>query len=152
MPMPEITDECLKGIRDYLLQDPEVERGCIVSTNMDIIPFENISPSPAAHILCSPEGVAEMGKLRRDNMLLGWAHSHPKWDPYPSVTDIACHKGYGCQMIIYSVPLDAFAIYKDKEIQVMRDALISGAIPDRPVDAWKSKVKQINEKKPLREV
>ena len=122
-----LTDTAKHQIREYLLQDPENKRGCIVTTDMDIIPFDNVSPTPSVHIACSLAGMAEMVKLMDSDILYGWAYSQPKWDPHPGVSDITSHF-MATRMIIYSVPLDVFAVFENEQIKEMKTALISGAI------------------------
>jgi proteasome lid subunit RPN8/RPN11 len=143
-------NDCLLQIKDYLLVDPMVERGCLVTSDYQIIPFENIAAYPAALIKMGPEDFGVMADLVRDNRLLGWAHSHPCWLPYPSFIDINMHQ-LPVQMIIYSITDDSFGIYTTDEIIAMEEYYIELASEPKNIEPtlWKPKVLQLHSNKEL---
>ena len=143
-------NECLLQIKDYLLVDPEVERGCLVTTDYQIIPFENTAVFQAALIRMGPQDFGVMADLVRQNLLLGWAHSHPCWFPYPSLIDIMMHQ-LPVQMIIYSITDDSFGIYTTDEIIDLEQHYydIAADRENELPELWKPKVMKLHETKEL---
>jgi proteasome lid subunit RPN8/RPN11 len=107
--------DTLQRVRTYLLEDAEVERGCMLDKEGNIHPFQNHSSHPQAHIQMGPDAFKILCKLAAADNLFAWVHSHPKWAPIPSITDIQMHD-MPCKMIIYGVPEDRFAVYENDEI------------------------------------
>jgi proteasome lid subunit RPN8/RPN11 len=136
--------------REYLLEDPEVERGCLITQDMQIVPFKNVAKQPVARIEMAPEGFLEMARLYRESNLYGWLHSHPHWQPYPSITDVAMHN-LPISMIIYSVPEDKFAEYTKEEMSQIRDAMTDASLtaPSIVPSKWKPTVYEMHKDKEL---
>ncbi len=126
-----------------MLIDPKVERGCLITTNFSIIPFENIAEHPLALIEMGVEGFNAMTDLAMRRELYGWAHSHPHWKPYPSPTDINCHKA-AMTMVIYSICYDEFGIYDNDEVNQLNPEGWS----NRPGE-WKKNVTDLMDDKEL---
>jgi len=69
----------------------------------EVIPVENISPTPQTAFVMSPAGLARalIGLGRRDLELVGFYHSHPQTPPIPSGRDVAeSHYPAAAQLII----------------------------------------------------
>jgi proteasome lid subunit RPN8/RPN11 len=136
-----------------MLVDPEVERGGIISTEMEFIPFTNSSTSQVAEISHNKEDPSDwrlMNKYYFAGNLYGWVHSHPKWDPRPSIKDITKHE-QRTNMVIYSVPLDRFAIYTTDEILQLKKSLDYLGTGTAPAD-WKPEVTKATYNKELLEI
>ena len=144
----EIPINTLKEIKQYLLIDSEVERGCLVTNDFKIIPFTNTAKYPIAKIEMGIDAFNIMVDLVSEGNLFGWAHSHPKWSPYPSITDLTMHP-LAITMIIYSVPEDRFGIYPHEEVQ--RLTAQCSAIPNDPT-SWKPNITELLHKKELTRV
>jgi proteasome lid subunit RPN8/RPN11 len=145
--MKEDLRQCLNIAREYMLIDSENERGGFITKEMEFIPFDNVAKHPAALIQQGPESAQKMSSLYFKDNLYGWIHSHPKWDPRPSLTDIKMHT-LRTNMVIYSVPLDRFAIYSTDEILQLSAALEylgNGSGPG----VWKDKMSQATKTKKL---
>ena len=141
----EIPDTTLLEIKEYLLEDATVERGCLITKKFEIISFKNIAKFPLARIQMGQEDFGVMADLVMNDNLFGWAHSHPKWSPYPSMTDLNMHP-FPMTMVIYSVPEDRFGIYSHEEVETLNRtySMLSYEDPN-----WKNKVTQILEQKEL---
>jgi proteasome lid subunit RPN8/RPN11 len=112
--------------REYLLQDKSVERGCLVTTDFELIPFTNVSNTPVGHIQLGIADFRVMKNLCFDGKLYAWLHSHPHWKAIPSTTDIASHN-LPINMIIYSVPDNNFRMYSNEEVQQLSRGLHDGS-------------------------
>jgi proteasome lid subunit RPN8/RPN11 len=144
------SDDCLQEIKDYLLVDPTVERGCLVTKDGRVIPFQNTALNQTALIRMGPDDFGIMVDLVNRGELLGWAHSHPHWMPYPSFIDIKMHQ-LPVQMIIYSITDDSFGIYTTEEIMAMESAYdqISPNLEIISPELWKPQVAQLYRNKEL---
>lgn len=108
----------------YLLTDPTVERGALFTKDFKLIPFLNVSDTPGNKIEMGVSGYQDMIKLKLENNLLGWVHSHPKWAAIPSIMDIMQHK-LAIYMVIYSIPYSRFSIYASEEIVTRKKMLLT---------------------------
>lgn len=90
-----------------MILDPTVERGCFITNEFELIPFDNVSKRPVSLIEASPEDWMKLADLIMEDNLYGWVHSHPHSLAIPSRTDIDFHQ-FPCNMIIYSVPRNHF--------------------------------------------
>jgi proteasome lid subunit RPN8/RPN11 len=135
---PAIPLECLNRIKNYLLEDVSVERGCIVTKTWELIPFENTSSSPLTEIRQGPETFSRMVDLLKEDNLHCWAHSHPLWQPFPSMLDIAMHH-LPVGMLIYGVPTDTFGFFSSNDINALETRVRRMCIEDKNSDDsdWK---------------
>jgi proteasome lid subunit RPN8/RPN11 len=108
----------LLRLRDYFRKDwnfDRRERGCLLSTMGNIVPFDNISSSPVDTIVMGSGGFMAMCDLVADHTFDCWCHSHPIWPARPSWWDVVNHK-MPTDMLIYSCMDDVFARYTVTEI------------------------------------
>ena len=64
-------------VKEYLLEDPLVERAGLISKDFKFFPFDNTSTSPINEVIMSEEGFKKASSLFMDDNLLAWVHSHP---------------------------------------------------------------------------
>ena len=90
-----------------------------------VLPTRNVHEAPATHFEIEPQALIDAHRLERVGgpQLMGYYHSHPVGDPYPSLTDRAMAAGDGRIWAIIALP---------GQITFWRDAL-SGfvALPHR---------------------
>jgi proteasome lid subunit RPN8/RPN11 len=122
-PLPR---EVLVRGRNYLLKDPSVERGCLITTDWDIVPFKNVAEPAVSRIRMGPEDFGKFADLMMFGSVWGWLHSHPHWPPFPSSIDIQ-YQPAPITMVIYSVPMDAFGVYSPEEINALNELYTNGA-------------------------
>ena len=119
--------EVLEEVKTYLLEDPTLERGCMISKDGNMHPFENVSEHPRGLIQMGPDAFKTLCSLAVDDNLYAWVHSHPFCAPYPSTIDVGMHD-LPCNMIIYGIQEDEFKIYSNEEIRQLKAGLqIRGA-------------------------
>jgi proteasome lid subunit RPN8/RPN11 len=112
----------LKGAIDFLLEDPEVERGVLIRNDLTWVPFQNIIPAPnnQSLIRMDTESFQLMGRMMSDKNFYGWLHSHPKWVAQPSSTDIEYHQFPG-NMLIYSIVTDTLNEFTTSYIDMLEN-------------------------------
>ena len=86
-----------------------------MTTDLELIPFENIADDPVHMIVASPDIFNQMVDMLLEDKIMGWAHNHPYWAPYPSQTDLDFHQ-IPVNMIIYSTPEDRFMVYAPEDL------------------------------------
>lgn len=82
--------------------DPTRERGCFISTDWKVTPFQNVSDNVVNHIQMGDGDFGLMADLVMKGRLYGWIHSHPHGPAHPSVTDLRCHR-LPVNMLIYAI-------------------------------------------------
>ena len=110
----------LQGAIDYLLEDPNVERGVMLRKDLSWVPFTNTVPPPknVALIRMGPEDFATLADLMEADDFYGWLHSHPRWAAIPSHTDIEFHQFLG-NMLIYSIPDDCLNQFSTAAVEAV---------------------------------
>jgi len=126
--------------RNYLLADPTVERGALITTDWGLTPFTNIANPPVSRIRMGPEDFGVYADMMMFGAVWGWVHSHPHWPPFPSHTDIMNHPG-PITMLIYSIPMDAFGLYSAEEVNALYELYTNGPGTETTmideIDKWK---------------
>jgi proteasome lid subunit RPN8/RPN11 len=114
----------LDEIRYYFktCEKPELEHGCLITRDWQVIPFENCAKEESKGALIQQlkdEDVILMADLLENDNLFAWAHSHPSFAASPSSTDIMCHE-LPCAMLIWSGITDSFTLLSAAEILDLR--------------------------------
>lgn len=118
----DIPRTTLFDIRNYMLDDPDVERGCLITNDWQLLPFENVSPNPVVEIRQGAETFGQMVDLLMADNLYCWAHSHPHCRAFPSTQDIKMHS-LSIGMMIYSISNAEFGFYTTDDIIEMDNRL-----------------------------
>jgi proteasome lid subunit RPN8/RPN11 len=96
--------------------NPTVERGCLLTNDFEVIPFDNVSKTPEHLIEVSEETWCKFADLMIAEELYAWVHSHPYSLAAPSNTDITFHQ-FPCNMIIYSTRYKHFTEWTPEDLE-----------------------------------
>ena len=111
-------DSLRRQLKEYFLEDTELERGCLITADGEMIPFKNTAKNPVCEIQADLESYDKMVSLLFSGQLYGWAHSHPHWKARPSTTDLRFHQ-FPVNMIIYSVVDDEFNEFTPDDLKTI---------------------------------
>jgi hypothetical protein len=111
-------------LASYLMEDPDHERGAIITTDDCVLPFLNGAKQqlqPGLVRLDDNRDFTRLIDLTVAGKVWGWGHSHVNCAPTPSGIDIAYHR-FSFNMVIFSCSDLTFGIYTAKEIETLANA------------------------------
>ena len=110
-----IPTDTLARIKVLLLKGHPYESACLVLRDWSLVELTNVARHRQDLITPTGKDYDKFVQLLFDDKLFGWAHSHPKWEPRPSGTDLKFHQ-FPIYMLIYSNCLDQFRLYSPKDL------------------------------------
>lgn len=110
--IPETT---LTRIKELLTRELRYESACLIHKDWSLTPITNVSGDRER--LISPTGPEydNFVELLFADKLFGWAHSHPRWAPWPSNVDLRFHQ-FPIHMLIYSISEDQFGLFSPADL------------------------------------
>ena len=87
----------------------------LVHKDWSLTPITNVSENREQLITPTGPEYSKFVELLFAGKLFGWAHSHPRWAPWPSRVDLEFHQ-FPIHMLIYSISEDQFGLFSPSDL------------------------------------